>query len=237
MNTRIMRKIPAVVLLTALLLAGAYRADAAPVGFPIVPLRTGQYSATLEGRWGERDLIDKNTNFQERTEVAAVEGKFGYGFTDRIGGYIHLGGSELTVDRLSFDGDWGLSVGLGLKGVLLTTPGGWRFCADGQYRFFESEDTGNHRADWDEFQVAATVSQDIEFITPYIGAVWSYNTIEQELSFKPDDQFGLVAGLDYRLMPNLTLALEGRLVHETSVSLGLTYTFDHWPWWPSPDEF
>jgi len=96
-----------------------------PMGPPMAGLTQGQFSAGVEYGYSETDVELSESGMSETLEGVKTNifvANLGYGFTDKIEGFIRLGGAQADVKDSDFDidfnGDMQFAFGLGAKATL-----------------------------------------------------------------------------------------------------------------------
>jgi hypothetical protein len=91
-----------------------------------------------------------------------------------------------------------------------------------------------------QVDAAALVYWKLGKVTPYLGGAYTMSelqydgkwnnpsngaTVTYDAKFKPKDEYLVLAGLDFMLLPNMVLNLQGAFGGRTEVGLGLNYNF------------
>ena len=174
-----------------------------------------------------------------------------YVVTDSISLLVKMGLADLEVHRAEgethfFDG--GFAYGAGLNALLFENPEiGYRIDIGFRYFTFEpgkGEVTGiaehlpytlPHKVtiDWTEWQAFLAFRKDFELFDLWGGCKYSNVECDQEraggvteeITFESEDNFGLFAGIDIEIKPNLSTYFEVRFIDETALTLGMAYGF------------
>ncbi len=91
----------------------------------------------------------------------------------------------------------------------------------------------------EEWQLALTAGYKMDKITPYGGLKYSDVSLETEVAwddpvggpskveqeFDSDKNFGIFAGVDIDIIKNLGVNIEGRVIDETALTVGVKYKF------------
>jgi opacity protein-like surface antigen len=143
--------------------------------------------------------------------------------------------------------------GLGAKGRLFETPGGLGATLSVQYLRYDSRkeenitvdgaplplDTFDYQAEYQQVDLVAALYQRIGCFVPYVGLGYEWAQFKysgssslagdfsgsSDFSSTNQDNLAALLGLDVALGSNFTLNLQGSLVSQSAVSLGLTYLF------------
>lgn len=182
-----------------------------------------------------------------------IKGSFGiFDFLDvyvKLGTAKSKGKMDWEFEGVTFESDklktkWGFAYGGGLKGAY-TFKNGLIIGGDLQYLRHKrkadttatDEATGEEekfkvKTTFQEWQVAPYVGMKFGNLTPYLGVKYSDVRVkikdEEEgdwVKFKADKNVGPFVGINYKIIENLKLNLEGRFIDESALSLGLTYKF------------
>ena len=87
-----------------------------------------------------------------------------------------------------------------------------------------------------QWEVGAKLSQQFDFLNvkPYIGLVYSdlagnvdvnLSVINLDEDIKTEDNFGLRTGISIEPIDNLSIAIDGKFIDETSISASAKYRF------------
>jgi len=217
-----------------LLVAGGFAlpdaASAARLGDPTSVAAPTRFTLGVEYEFVERDVefdspIAGASEAELESQRIFVRGA--YGIAPNLEVFARLGGAEAETNTPSVNGDFGLALGGGVKGVIFRGPN-WAVGAVGQLLYFESENGGDIKVL--EFDLASGVSFALGPVTPYAGLV--LQVTQGELTspagssdFDQDNLIGVFFGMNYVPQPNISLGFEAHLIHETSVSLALEARF------------
>jgi hypothetical protein len=217
-----------------LLVAGGFAlpdaASAARLGDPTSVAAPTRFTLGVEYEFLERDVefdspIAGASEAELESQRIFVRGA--YGIAPNLEVFARLGGAEAETNTPSVNGDFGLALGGGVKGVIFRGPN-WAVGAVGQLLYFESENGGDIKVL--EFDLASGVSFALGPVTPYAGLV--LQVTQGELTspagssdFDQDNLIGVFFGMNYVPQPNISLGFEAHLIHETSVSLALEARF------------
>lgn len=228
-------------------------ASAAPVG-PIRP-EIGHWTVGGEMGFAlNRDYERSNAKSDqwELEEDMRWVGRIAYGLTEDWEIYGRLGAASLEVEDVA-DGtgltnsiyDMGTSFawGVGGKGFLWheVFPG-WDLGLDGQYFGHSGHDgnitsgtnAGNAAGNWDawEWSLSLLFQTEYESLTPYLGPTFgdaginrgTINNVTQS-DLDAEDNVGILVGTGFDFAEGWTGYVEGRFIDETSVNVGLLWTF------------
>ena len=217
-----------------LLVAGGFAlpdaASAARLGDPTSVAAPTRFTLGVEYEFVERDVefdspIAGASEAELESQRIFVRGA--YGIAPNLEVFARLGGAEAETNTPSVNGDFGLALGGGVKGVIFRGPN-WAVGAVGQLLYFESENGGDIKVL--EFDLASGVSFALGPVTPYAGLV--LQVTQGELTspagssdFDQDNLIGVFFGMNYVPQPNISLGFEAHLVHETAVSIALEARF------------
>ena len=217
-----------------LLVAGGFAlpdaASAARLGDPTSVAAPTRFTLGVEYEFLERDVEFDSPlqGFNEaELESQRVLVRGAYGIAPNLEVFARLGGAEAETNTPSVNGDFGLALGGGVKGVIFRGPN-WAVGAVGQLLYFESENGGDIKVL--EFDLASGVSFALGPVTPYAGLVLQVTqgeltTAGQSRDFDQDNLIGVFFGMNYVAQPNISLGFEAHLIHETAVSLALEVRF------------
>jgi hypothetical protein len=217
-----------------LLVAGGFAlpdaASAARLGDPTSVAAPTRFTLGVEYEFLERDVeLDSPIAGASEAELESqrIFVRGAYGIAPNLEVFARLGGAEAETNTPSVNGDFGLALGGGVKGVIFRGPN-WAVGAVGQLLYFESENGGDIKVL--EFDLASGVSFALGPVTPYAGLV--LQVTQGELTspagssdFDQDNLIGVFFGMNYVPQPNISLGFEAHLIHETSVSLALEARF------------
>ncbi len=149
-----------------------------------------------------------------------------YGVSDKLDAHFDIGFADVQ-DLPGFNGSLGTAIGGGVKYLLFEgTANNTRVSIDASILTFESEDSGKGDADYLEYSVAAVISKKSGNLTPFGGFRFSDVDIDSSVGdFKADDKFGLFAGADYFVNPNVYFTGELHVFAENTIYLGAGYNF------------
>jgi len=217
-----------------MLVAGGFAlphaASAARLGDPGSVAAPTRFTLGVEYEFIERDVeFDSPFLGASETELKSqrVLVRGAYGIAPNLEVFARLGGAEAETDSPGVNGDFGLAIGAGVKGVILRGAN-WALGAVGQVLYYESENGGD--VEVLELDLASGVSFALGPVTPYAGVVFQVTQGEltaagQSRDFDQDDFIGLFFGMNYVPQPNIALGIEAHLIHETAVSLVLEARF------------
>lgn len=205
-------------------------ASAARLGDPASVAAPARFTLGVEYEFLERDVEFDSTFFganEAELESQRVLVRGAYGIAPNLEVFARLGGAEAETDTPAVNGDFGLALGGGVKGVIFRGPN-WAVGAVGQLLYFESENGGDIKVL--EFDLASGVSFALGPVTPYAGLVLQVTEGEltrlgESRDFDQDNLIGVFFGMNYVAQPNISLGFEAHLVHETAVSLALEARF------------
>ncbi len=205
-------------------------ASAARLGDPASVAAPARFTLGVEYEFLERDVEFDSTFFganEAELESQRVLVRGAYGIAPNLEVFARLGGAEAETDTPAVNGDFGLALGGGVKGVIFRGPN-WAVGAVGQLLYFESENGGDIKVL--EFDLASGVSFALGPVTPYAGLVLQVTEGEltrlgESRDFDQDNLIGVFFGMNYVAQPNISLGFEAHLIHETAVSLALEVRF------------
>jgi len=176
-----------------------------------------------------------------------------YPVTEAVSVLLKVGRADLEVHRAegethSFDKDF--AYGAGINALLFEDiEYGYKIDLGLRYFTFEpgkGKTTGisdhlpyslSHEVtiDWTEWQLFFKFSKPFDFFTLYGGPKYSDVKCDQErvwpagntesVTFEPEDNFGLFAGIDVEINPELSTCFEVKFFAETTFAMGVIYTF------------
>lgn len=193
----------------------------------------GGYSQNLAGQmltvaasiaYQTRDL--ENNGVRDNMSSRSFSVTTTYGLSDRLDMFLDLGFADVQ-DISSFTGALGTMVGGGFKFLIIDNPeNGVQLNIHSNIRRFESSDSGQS-VDYLEYHVAAVVSNKAGNFIPFGGIMLS----DAELDFaggptyEADKNFGLFAGVDYFVNPNVFFTGEVHMFDQTTIYMGVGYIF------------
>jgi len=193
-------------------------------------------NAKMEGQWY---LAKASVNLIEKIDV--------YGLL----GTAKLKLKDWTASNYDMESDYALAWGGGVKVLLYETEeygdGILRIGVDGNYRQYEPgiekvEQSGTEISnvsekefEYREWGVGLGLSYTLDQLTPYVGVKYSDCETRMRLKFGNTDitkktanskeVVGVFVGADYLFAENIALNLEGRLIDETALNVGLKINF------------
>jgi opacity protein-like surface antigen len=214
----------------AVVLFAAVPGIAAPSGVTAAPLPRGGGAIAASLGYVERDVED-GTLDEARSRRLLFKGAVGVGGGFDL--YAFLGLADLQYRDADFEGNLGEDVGLGVRfGGLVLGDETTHLVFDLQAEYFASDDgdrtsrhQGYHMAVYAVGEYGA--SGRVGFLYPYGGIRLSYADYDNEHfdDFKSDDAFGILAGADYFVSPNVFFGGEIHLFDESSLYLSAGYRF------------
>lgn len=217
--------------LIALLLLLSSTVHAAMTGGLAAPLGAGQATVSVSLAYIERDVQEGDVRDEARSRRILFKGEMGVGYG--LDFYAFLGMTDLSFRDMDFDGNLGETFGLGVRwGDISLGDESTTLVLDGQAEYFASDD-GSFTAKQQAYHVAAYVVKQfgaagrVGYFYPFAGVRFSYARLENEHrdDFENDDIFGLLAGADYFVNPNVFFSGELHLFDENSFYLTAGYRF------------
>jgi opacity protein-like surface antigen len=180
--------------------------------------------------------------------------KYNFGFWENLDIYVKLGATNFEADyavsnssgskvrEYNMDGEDDFVWGFGAKGTYEFTKG-WLIGADVQFIRHRNKDTNtsnylatnletntSEKTTFLEWHAASYLAKEFENLTPYFGVRYSdmRMKVKSETSsykLKAKDNFGVIAGIGYKITDNWCLNLEGRFIDETAASFSGAYKF------------
>jgi hypothetical protein len=148
-----------------------------------------------------------------------------YGMQDRLDVFLNVGFADIQ-DIQTFDGSLGTLIGGGFKYLLFGPGQSTQVSIYGSIEGFESKDSGR-KADVLGYDLALMVSNKSGNFTPYGGL--KFSDLEVDIAgmgeYDAKDNFGLFAGVDYFVNPNVFFTGEVHIFNENTLYFGAGYNF------------
>jgi hypothetical protein len=193
----------------------------------------------------EMDLESEDLGFDVNDvkieEYYAAYATLSYGLSNNWDIYGKLGFSDFntngTIGDVTFDSDADMALAYAI-GTKCSYPlqGGYIVGADLRYSMASYDsalDYGNvdGDVDWTQWHVAPFVGMVMQDMTPYAGVKWSQTSVEHDFEelgsfdIEGSDDFGVFAGVDFIAAQNMVVNVEGRLMDEEAITLGVTWKY------------
>ena len=215
------------------------------VSDPTFRLESNSFGVGAEFNFNQRELDNEET-----VVSPSILGSIDYSILNRLGIYIKAGLFQTDTHR-GYDSDWGLGVGLGLRGCIAEfQQGNIRIGLDGQVFRSQTDysDQSVSRGEgieeditWTEYQMSAIVSwrayhpvylyTGVQFSmidVEYEISIFNWNThtkTEEDITAGEDQMFSLLWGLTYEIADKVHLYGELRALSELSAAVGFNFTF------------